>query len=121
MYDTVAVAGAVLGVALGWLVHNYDWWYGLIGAAGGAASFAALYWIGKLLYRGREPLATGDITIAAMVGAGAGACTLSALVIGVLCSGLFALGILIARRRSNIFMPYGPGLCLGGLITLFRC
>ena len=75
----------------------------------------------KLLYRGREPLARGDITIAAMVGAGAGACTVNALVIGVLCSGIFAVGVLIAKRKSNVFMPYGPGLCLGGLITLFRC
>ncbi len=56
-----------------------------------------------------------------MVGAGAGACTLSALVYGVLASGLFAVGVLVARRSRHSFLPYGPGLCLGGLITLFRC
>src|SRR6266540_158096 len=66
-------------------------------------------------------LARGDITIAMMVGAGAGACTLSALVYGVLASGLFAVGVLVARRSRHSFLPYGPGLCLGGLITLFRC
>jgi hypothetical protein len=121
VYTVVAAVGAVIGIAAGWLVHGSEWWSGLVGAAGGFISFAAIYGIGRLLYRGREPLARGDITIAAMVGAGAGVCTLNALVIGVLCSGLFAVGILITRRQSNIFMPYGPGLCLGGLITLFRC
>jgi prepilin signal peptidase PulO-like enzyme (type II secretory pathway) len=122
VYTVVAAVGAVLGVALGWLVHpDQDWWYGLLGALGGFVSFLAIYGIGRLLYRGQEPLARGDITIATMVGASAGACTLTALVYGVLASGLFAVGVLIARRSRHGFLPYGPGLCLGGLITLFRC
>ena len=122
VYTWVAIVGTVLGVALGWLVHqDQQWWYGLLGAAGAFASFLAIYGIGRLLYRGQEPLARGDITIAMMVGAGAGACTLSALVYGVLASGLFAVGVLVARRSRHSFLPYGPGLCLGGLITLFRC
>jgi prepilin signal peptidase PulO-like enzyme (type II secretory pathway) len=123
VYTWVAIFGAVLGIALGWLVHtDQQWWYGLLGAAGAFITFLAIYGIGRLLYRGDvEPLARGDITIAVMVGAGAGACTLSALVYGVLASGIFALGVLIARRSRHSFLPYGPGLCLGGLITLFRC
>jgi prepilin signal peptidase PulO-like enzyme (type II secretory pathway) len=121
VYTIVAAIGAVIGLALGWLVHNYDWWWGLVGAAGGFFSFLVVYLIGRLIYRGEEPLARGDITIAAMVGAGAGTCTLNALVLGVLISGLFALGVLVARRERHAMLPYGPGLCLGGLVTLFRC
>jgi prepilin signal peptidase PulO-like enzyme (type II secretory pathway) len=121
VYTIVAVAGAVIGIALGWLVHGYEWWWGLVGAAGGLLTFLLIYAAGRLLYRGGEPLARGDITIAAMVGAGAGACTLNALVLGVVASGVFAIGVLVARRSRNAILPYGPGLCLGGLITLFRC
>ena len=122
VYTVVAAVGIVGGVALQWLVHGGDWWWGAVGAVGGFLSFLAIYAIGRLLYRGQEePLARGDITIAAMVGAGAGACTLSALVYGVLVSGIFAIGVLIAKRSRHTFLPYGPGLCLGGLITLFRC
>jgi prepilin signal peptidase PulO-like enzyme (type II secretory pathway) len=121
VYLVIAGAGIVLGIALGWLVHGGEWWYGALGAAGGYLSFLALFLVGRLVYRGQEPLARGDMTIAAMVGASAGACTLSALFIGVLASGLLAIALFVGRRSLKSFMPYGPGLCLGGLVTLFRC
>jgi prepilin signal peptidase PulO-like enzyme (type II secretory pathway) len=121
VYTIVAAIGAALGLGLGWLVHGYDWWWGAIGAAGGLLSFLVVYGIGRLMYRGEEPLARGDVTIAAMVGAGAGTCTLNALVLGILFSGLFAIGVLVLRRSRHAMLPYGPGLCLGALVTLFRC
>jgi prepilin signal peptidase PulO-like enzyme (type II secretory pathway) len=126
VYTAVAIAGALIGVALGWLVHpGQEWWYGLVGAAGGFMAFLIMYLLGlavsRLFFGGLEPLATGDITIAMMVGAGAGACTLNALFLGVLASGLIAVGVLLARHRFRMYFAYGPGLCLGGLITLFRC
>jgi hypothetical protein len=124
LYTYVGAVGIVLGIGLGWAVHGGEWsnwWYGLAGAAGGLVSFLGIYLIGRLLYRGEEPLARGDITIATMIGASAGACTVTALVLGVLFSGVFAIGVLIVRRSRHVFLPYGPGLCLGGLITLFVC
>jgi len=121
VYLAIAGAGIVVGVALGWLVHGGEWWYGVLGALGGFVSFLLLYLVSRLLYRGREPLARGDITIATMVGASAGACTLNALFIGIVASGVFAIALFIGRRSLKSFMPYGPGLCLGGLISLFRC
>ena len=66
-------------------------------------------------------MARGDITIAAMVGAGAAACTPQALFWGVLLGGLFAISLLLSRRSRHAYMPYGPGLCLGGLAALFCC
>jgi prepilin signal peptidase PulO-like enzyme (type II secretory pathway) len=121
VYTVVAAIGVLLGLAFGWQVHHVDWWWSLAGAAGGAAAFGGLYLLGRLMYRGREAMARGDIGIAAMVGAGAAACTAEAVFLGVFISGVLAVGILLVTRSRGGSMPYGPGLCLGGLITLFWC
>lgn len=102
-------AGPVLGAIL----------VGLLGALGGLLAFLAIYLVGLRLYRGREPLARGDITIAALVGAVAGPDAAVALIAGVFFSGVFALAVLLVRRSREAYMPYGPGLCLGGLLALF--
>ena len=52
-------------------------------------------------------MARGDITIAAMVGAGAAPLALNALVYGVLISGVLALAILAASRSRHTVMPAG--------------
>jgi Type IV leader peptidase family len=119
VYTVVALGGLALGVACAPAVHDAAWWWGAAGAAVGFAVFGALYGLGRLLYRGGEPMASGDVTIAALVGAVAGPYVLSALVLGVLASGLAALAVLAARRSRHALLPYGPGLCLGGLLTLF--
>jgi prepilin signal peptidase PulO-like enzyme (type II secretory pathway) len=122
VYTIIAWIGLALGLAFGWQVHGGEWWTSLAGAVGGFVAFGVLFLLGRLLYRGRvEAMARGDITIAAMVGAGSAACTPQSLFLGVLVGGLLAAGVLIARRSRHGFMPYGPGLCLGGLATLFWC
>jgi hypothetical protein len=122
VYTVVAGVGLLLGLAFGWQVHRVDWWTSLAGAAGGFAAFGGLYLLGRLIYRGRvEAMARGDIGIAAMVGAGAAACTVQALFLGVVIGGVLAAGIWAVTRSREGFMPYGPGLCLGGLATLFFC
>jgi prepilin signal peptidase PulO-like enzyme (type II secretory pathway) len=117
----VAVIGLALGLLMGWHFHGVEWYWSVVGALGGGLVFGVLYGLGRLIYRGGEPMARGDITIAAMVGAGAASCVLTALVYGVLASGLIALGVLAVTRSRHVYMPYGPGLCLGGLATLFLC
>jgi leader peptidase (prepilin peptidase)/N-methyltransferase len=119
VYTVIAGIGLVIGLVIGWHFHDAPWWSSAAGALAGAVAFGILYAAGRLLYRGGEPMARGDITIAAMVGAGAATSALNALVYGVLASGLIALAILIATRSRHNSIPYGPGLCLGGLITLF--
>jgi prepilin signal peptidase PulO-like enzyme (type II secretory pathway) len=124
VYSVIAGIGLVLGLAFGWQVHQtpMEWWTGLAGAAGGFVAFGVLYLLGRVVYRGRvEAMARGDITIATMVGAGAAACTPQALFLGVLFGGVFAVGVLLTRHSRHSFMPYGPGLCLGGLASLFLC
>lgn len=121
VYGVVAYPGILAGVVLTPLVVGGAWWGGLVSAAAGAAIFGALYLLGRLLYRGGEPLATGDITIGALVGSVVGIGHLGpAIVYGVLLSGAFAL-IYAARTRSlQSYLPYGPGLCLGALLALVR-
>jgi prepilin signal peptidase PulO-like enzyme (type II secretory pathway) len=118
VYTVVALVGLVLGLLLGGVLHADAWWNWPLGALGGLLLFLALYWVGRVAYRGQEPLARGDITIAAMVGAMAGPQTPMALVLGILFSGVFAVAVLIARRSRHVYLPYGPGLCLGALVTL---
>jgi hypothetical protein len=121
VYTVIAGVGLLLGLAFGWQLHGVAWFWSVFGAVGGFVGFGGLWLFGKLLYKGKEALARGDITIAAMVGAGAAACAAQALVAGVLLGGLFAIGMLVVRRSRHEFMPYGPGLCLGGLAALFVC
>jgi prepilin signal peptidase PulO-like enzyme (type II secretory pathway) len=121
IYTVVGVIGLALGLLMGWHFHGVAWYWSVVGALTGGLLFAALYGLGRLMYRGGEPMARGDITIAAMVGAGAATCVLSALVYGVLAGGIIALGVLAVTRSRHVYMPYGPGLCLGGLLTLFVC
>lgn len=121
VYTVIAGIGVALGLLMGWHYHHVEWYWSLAGALTGTLIFGVLYGIGRLVYRGGEPMARGDITIAAMVGAGASTCVLTALVYGVLASGLIALGVLAITRSRGVYMPYGPGLCLGGLATLFLC
>jgi prepilin signal peptidase PulO-like enzyme (type II secretory pathway) len=125
VYMYVAVIGAAIGLAFGWQIHSTEmaWWTSLSGAAGGYLTFALLYLFGRLIYRGRgvEAMAWGDVTIAAMVGAGAAGCTPQALFLGVFLGAIIALGYGVARRSRHATMPYGPGLCLGGLAALFWC
>lgn len=118
VYTLVAGIGLLIGLALGWHYHLADWWWSPVGALGGAVVFGLLYVVGRLMYRGAEPMARGDITIAAMVGAGAANHAAAALIYGVVASGVLALGVLVAVRSRKVYMPYGPGLCLGGLLTL---
>jgi hypothetical protein len=119
VYAAIALVGIAAGLVGSPWLHAAAWWWGALGAALGCLVFGALYLGGRRLYRGREPLASGDVTIAAMVGAVAGPQVLAALLVGVLASGVAALGVWLVRRDRHATLPYGPGLCLGGLLTLF--
>jgi leader peptidase (prepilin peptidase)/N-methyltransferase len=119
VYTVVCYPGILAGVLLAPLL-DAPWWSGLAGAAVGGGLFFALYWIGRLAYRGQEAMGTGDITIAAMIGAMVGPeRVLIALFLGGLLVAGVSLALLVLRRaRVRDFIPYGAGLCLGALATL---
>jgi prepilin signal peptidase PulO-like enzyme (type II secretory pathway) len=90
-----------------------------LGGLTGGLAFGALYWLGRAIYRGGEPLGTGDVTIAVLLGVMAGfPGVLTALLVGILAGGVGACAVLLRSGTRHAFMPYGPALCLGGLFVL---
>lgn len=120
VYSIVCYPAALLGVVLSGVVLPSPW-LGLVGAALGFAIFFVAYWAGRLFYKGMEPMGSGDITIATMIGAMAGPQRAAvALVLGSLIVGGVSIALLLGRRvRGHDFIPYGAGLCLGALVVLY--
>jgi leader peptidase (prepilin peptidase)/N-methyltransferase len=121
VYTVVSYPSIVLGVVLSPLLPGVGLSGSLIGLAAGGGSFLGLYMLGRLLYRGAEPMGTGDVTIAALVGAMVGfPRVVSALLIGTMASGLLGLLVILLQRRGRrTFVPYGPGLCAGAVAAFF--
>jgi prepilin signal peptidase PulO-like enzyme (type II secretory pathway) len=106
MLSPVSLSGGPVSAALGGMI--------------GGLAFGGLYALGRAIYRGGEPLGTGDITIATLLGVMAGfPGILTALLVGIMAGGVGAVAVLLAGRSRKAFMPYGPALCLGGLWVLF--
>ncbi len=108
------------GIALALLVApssmSGSWFSAAVGSAIGLVAFGGLYLLGRLLYRGGEPLGAGDITIAALLGAMAGfPGVFTALLVGIFAGGIGAIVILASGGSRKVIMPYGPALCVGGL------
>jgi prepilin signal peptidase PulO-like enzyme (type II secretory pathway) len=121
VYGVVAYPGILVGVVLSPIAQGGVFWEGLASAALGGLVFGALYLVGRLLYRGGVPLASGDIIIAALVGSIVGIGHLvPAIFLGVLFSGLLAVAYAVRLRSMSAYLPYGPGLCLGALVALLR-
>ncbi len=119
VYGVICYPGIGLGLALSPLVPH-----GIVGAGLGAllggGLFMALYWLGRLLYRGQEAMGSGDITIAALIGTFVGIQrVLPALFVGGVLVAAVSLGLLATRRAgSRTYVPYGAGLCSGALAML---
>jgi prepilin signal peptidase PulO-like enzyme (type II secretory pathway) len=118
---TVVCYPAILAAVVLTAVLQGTSWAGAAGALAGGGLFFLLYWLGRLIYRGQEPMGIGDITIAAMIGGMVGPeRILVALFLGgLLVAGVSVVLLLLRRARARDFIPYGAGLCLGALITLF--
>jgi leader peptidase (prepilin peptidase)/N-methyltransferase len=120
VYLVLGYGGVVLALMLSPVSMSGGLVSAAVGALIGGLAFGGLYALGRALYRGGEPLGTGDITIAALLGAMAGfPGILTALLVGILAGGVGAVIVLCVGRSRKAFMPYGPALCLGGLWMLF--
>jgi leader peptidase (prepilin peptidase) / N-methyltransferase len=121
VYGIVAYPGILAGVVLTPLAQGGAFWESLASAILGAMVFGAFYFFGRLLYRGRVPLAGGDVIIAALVGSIVGIGQLApAIFLGTVFSALLAIAVASRRRSLRVYLPYGPGLCLGALVALLR-
>jgi leader peptidase (prepilin peptidase)/N-methyltransferase len=115
------VAGAVVAVLAVLDAALTGAWFALLGAViGGAALFGAYLLIAFLA---PAAMGMGDVKLAALVGfvlggAGWGAWILG-VAAGVLCGGIAATIVLVARRRGPTgSLPYAPTMLLGALIGL---
>lgn len=70
----------------------------------------------------RGALGAGDVKLAGVLGLMLGyPAVLTALLVGVLCGGIAAAGLLLSRRVSRrAFIPYAPFLAIGGISALLR-
>ena len=117
VYTVLGVSGIAVSVALAPTVHLASPWTGLSGAAAGVLSMSILRLLGRVAYPGAA-MGRGDVLAAAMVGAAAGPQVFAALAVGLVLNGLHGLYVLRAKRSTLASMPYAPGLCVGGLISL---
>jgi leader peptidase (prepilin peptidase)/N-methyltransferase len=121
VYSIVAYPGIVAGIILSPIAGGAVAWDGLASALLGAAALGAVYIVGRVLYRGAEPLARGDVIIGGLVGSVVGLGRLfPAIFYGIVLSSLLALVFVARFRTVKMYFPYGPGLCLGALVALLR-
>lgn len=121
VHSIVVYPGTAAGLVLSPLARDVALFDGLAGAVVGAALLAGLYFLGRLLYQGGEPLGSGDILIGGLVGATVGLeRLLPAIALGVILNGLAAAALALGTRGRSLksYQPYGPGLCLGALAAL---
>ena len=114
LHSIRAVRGraAVLPTTTVWGVDLLAVWLGKL-------TLLALRLIGALVYRGQEAVASGDVTIGALVGATTGLqVVVPALLGGIILGGVLALVTAATRRSLSGTMAYGPGLCLGAFLAL---
>lgn len=109
------IAGLVTSVH-----HRNPWIASLLGILVGGGLILGIRWLGSVIYR-QEAMGLGDVKFMAMVGAWLGASgALSTIFYGVIAGGLVSAVLLLfklAGRKS--YIPFGPFLVLGGVITLF--
>jgi leader peptidase (prepilin peptidase)/N-methyltransferase len=119
VYGVICYPGVLLGLALSPLTEAGPLGAGL-GALAGGGLFFGLYWLGRLLYHGQEPMGSGDVTIATMIGAMVGLQrVLPALFVGGVLVAVVSLALLASRRAGGrTYLPYGAGLCAGALLVL---
>lgn len=116
VYLVLGYGGILLALLAAPLSMSGGYFSATVGSIIGGLAFGGLYIIGRVIYRGGEPLGTGDITIAALLGAMAGfPGILTALLVGIFAGGIGAVVLLVMGGSRKVFMPYGPALCLGGL------
>jgi leader peptidase (prepilin peptidase)/N-methyltransferase len=119
VYPALCGPGTVLGMALT-PVATGSVSSGVLGALAASGLGLFFYGLGRLSYRGREPLGRGDVLLAALIGALVGWERVGiALLTGALLVAAVAAVLLVTRRRrAGDYLPYGAGLCAGALVTL---
>lgn len=116
--DQPIFLGIILGLVYGAI--NGKWLDPLLGAALGFALLFLVQKVGAFLYK-KEVLGDGDLKLAAFMGAYLYlSYLLLGLFLGYLIGAAVALFLLAVKiKKLGDYIPFGPYLALGGLLTLF--
>jgi leader peptidase (prepilin peptidase)/N-methyltransferase len=117
--NVVTLPSILLAIVASFLMPGITWWSAMVGGAIGLLTFLFLVAIGKLVF-GSGALGEGDITLAAFVGLITGyPLIVEALVLTTLVGAGISFILLITRVRTlRDYIPYGPFLIIGAVITL---
>jgi leader peptidase (prepilin peptidase)/N-methyltransferase len=117
--DAITLPGIILGVLCSLWILPVGFVNSLIGVIVGGGVLLAMAWISPFLF-GKEGLGGGDIKLLAMVGAFLGwQLTLATLMIASILGALMGVGLIaVSAMKRGQYMPFGPFLALGAVISL---
>lgn len=117
--NVVTYPAMALGFAASFFVPGVTWWSALLGGAIGLAFFLLAAVVGNTLF-GSGAMGGGDVKLAAFVGLITGfPLVIVAIVLTILIGAAVSLVLVIFRLRSlDDYVPYGPFLVAGAMITL---
>ncbi len=117
--DVVTYPAMLLALVGSFFVPYITWWSALIGGAIGWGFFYAAALIGNHAF-GVGALGLGDVKLAAFVGLITGfPLVVEALVLTILAGAAISLLLLVTGLRGlKDYVPYGPFLIIGAMITL---
>jgi len=125
--DVIVIPGILIGVLFSFLfpeINNMErlesFLYSFIGVLLGGGILIFLGFVGKLLFK-KDAMGGGDIKLLAMIGAFLGWKSIFlTLFFGSLVGTLISLIlILLKKRKIDDYVPFGPYLALGAVISIF--
>lgn len=113
--DVISIPGIVVGLAVSTLTGRPGWLDSLVGVVIGGGIFLLI------IVASRGGMGGGDMKLGTMLGAFLGwKLVLVAILIAILAGGVFAIVVLLLRRKGRKdAVPFGPFLALGGVVSLF--
>lgn len=123
IYLSVIAIGCLIALVGSLLLPGMGLVSALIGAGVAGGFFLLAYLVARLLFpKIEEPLGSGDVFLALMMGLMLGFPNIvGALVVGPLIAGAVAILLLVTRRSGmGDFMPYGVSLCVAAIIFLLN-
>jgi leader peptidase (prepilin peptidase)/N-methyltransferase len=117
--NVVMYPAILLAIVAGFLMPDMTWWSALAGGALAFVFFLGAALLGNALF-GSGALGGGDVKLAAFVGLITGfPLVIEALVLALLIGAGVSLILLVARVRGlRDYIPYGPFLIVGAVLTL---
>lgn len=117
--DAITLPGILVGVLCSLWILPLGLGNSLVGVVVGGGVLLGVAWISPFLF-GKEGLGGGDIKLLAMVGAFLGwELALATLMMASIVGALVGIGLMfVSAMRRGEYMPFGPFLALGGVISL---